>query len=495
MADDDVLDIPRAAEEEVLKKGKACFSSLAEVCVMTLLQYLDLCSMEKASYCSKSLHVAGTLVARCVWKHLVATNYSSPFVSLPSVTMGMVEEKAADNDKMDCAMLCGKEGALQCSKCRSVRYCSRMCQEAHWKIHKKVCKELLSRQGQKCKSCAHAAHDLFFANKKREVLIMGGIVPPFFPTVAVTKMIIEQDDTIHFEAGTPMLQTRTSQACVYHQGEVFSISAGADGFAARGSAERLDTLTQARTMIADRFTNHLGMTTAVFLDNKLLVIGGSYQDSESQQWVSSNIVYELKEHASKAGQAKWQAQKERLNVPRTGAAAIVFQGGVFICCGLGEDNSRLRSIEVLDPMSGAWNLLEGKQTAKPRAYASLFNFEGDLYLVGGDDPSQNTTIEKLSKDTQHQQWELLADCGKIRLGCAAALVGSKIFLFGGAGHNTVTFDYFEIISSTWASQDVGGPYFDEAQRQLPRGFSQCKAVLITPPATKAKTWTDLNLIK
>ena len=34
----------------------------------------------------------------------------------------------------------------KCSRCNSVRYCSRECQKTHWAIHKAVCKEIAERQ-------------------------------------------------------------------------------------------------------------------------------------------------------------------------------------------------------------------------------------------------------------------------------------------------------------------------------------------------------------
>ncbi len=34
----------------------------------------------------------------------------------------------------------------KCSRCNSVRYCSRECQKTHWAIHKAVCKEIVERQ-------------------------------------------------------------------------------------------------------------------------------------------------------------------------------------------------------------------------------------------------------------------------------------------------------------------------------------------------------------
>jgi hypothetical protein len=114
-----------------------------------------------------------------------------------------------------------------------------------------------------------------------------------------------------------------------------------------------------------------------------------------------------------------------------------------------------------------------------------------LYAVGGDQAG-NTTIERRNKATQ--QWQEIADCGQNRFACAAALVGSKVFLFGGIDHKS-TFDIFDLHTKKWASQDDGGAYFAETKRKLPREVYASKAVLITPPAAKTKEWTDVNVVK
>ena len=40
----------------------------------------------------------------------------------------------------------GKTKLQKCSKCNSVRYCSKECQKTHWAIHKALCKEIVKRQ-------------------------------------------------------------------------------------------------------------------------------------------------------------------------------------------------------------------------------------------------------------------------------------------------------------------------------------------------------------
>jgi hypothetical protein len=312
------------------------------------------------------------------------------------------------------------------------------------------------------------------------------------------KIIIEPNGTIRFEDSTSMLRSRSVHGLVYHQGEVISVCDARRNVAFRGTSERLDTLTQTRTQLAERLPNGLGLVTAAILGNKLLVVGGEYQFAGQE--VSSDIVYELDEHASQAGQGKWRAHAARLNTARSWAAAIAFEGKLFVCGGVGA----FRIVESFDPAIGAWQV-EGDMT-KARFNFSLFVHEEELYAVSGDEDG-STTIEKRNKDTK--QWEHVTDCGQDRYACAAALVGSKVFLFGGFKDESM-FDFFDLQSKKWASQDVGGAYFDHpkleqdedededepvSKRQLPRKFYGSKAVLITPPAALTKKWTDLNVVK
>ena len=127
---------------------------------------------------------------------------------------------------------------------------------------------------------------------------------------------------------------------------------------------------------------------------------------------------------------------------------------------------------------------------KARYNFSLFVFQHEMYAVGGDQDG-NTTIEKRNKATQ--QWELVADCGQNRSHCAAALVGSKLFLFGGLSSKS-TFDFFDLDSKKWASK-TEGTYEKESARQLPRQIYWSKAVLITPLAFLIKEWTNMNVVK
>lgn len=60
--------------------------------------------------------------------------------ALPHVTCD--EASVISNIRKICAV-CDRHAAKRCSRCQAVVYCSQDCQEAHWNIHKKHCREYL----------------------------------------------------------------------------------------------------------------------------------------------------------------------------------------------------------------------------------------------------------------------------------------------------------------------------------------------------------------
>jgi hypothetical protein len=313
----------------------------------------------------------------------------------------------------------------------------------------------------------------FFANKRQEVLIMGGKIG-VQTTNNVTKMIVDQDGTISFVASTPMLHPRQSHFAIYNKGEVLSFSSISTSI-----VERLDTLSQTQSEITEKLTNELYMTTPLMFNNKFLVIGGLYPSQDMQ----SDIVYELDDHVSQADQGKWRARQARLNIARCGAAGISFEGKIFVCGGSGNGIywDRLASVEYFDPEIGTWQV-ENEQMTKSRYNFSLFVYDDELYAVGGDGLTKTTTIEKRNKSTKI--WEIVADCGQNRNLCSSVLIDSKIFLFGGEMHRS-TWDAFDLQSKRWASNDV--PIINN---QLPRQIYCSKTVDITRYGKK--TWTNVE---
>jgi hypothetical protein len=320
--------------------------------------------------------------------------------------------------------------------------------------------------------------DIYDDLQNDRVLVMGGLT--YNTEDVVMKMIIEQDDNIQFdirfEYNTQLLNANDLFDVTYNQGEVFALSSFTP-YASQGTVQRLDTLTQEKMELAE-FVGDGGLcraTTAIF-NNKLIIVGGFYEyENENRTKVFSDIVYELDDDTNESDQGKWKAQNAKINNVRYQAAVITFDGKIFLCGGTDVNGHHLRSVESFDPTVGKWQFEEEMTDA--RAFFSLCVFNDELYAMGGnwDGVSDDTTtIEKLSKDTK--KWELVATCDKYRFGCASALVGTKVFLFGGSD-STSTFDYFDLHSKKWASE-INNKYKMESGRILPYEFQFSKAVYI-----------------
>jgi len=309
------------------------------------------------------------------------------------------------------------------------------------------------------------------------VLLLGGY------TTEVTKATIEQDGAlIRFEDGRPTLTSRFDQTVVCLHGDILICSPFA--------TEHLDSLTQTQTQQPTSLPDDLCWSTTCVFSNQLLAIGGY------RQGIRLDVMHEhLEEDEDQVDQSsKWRAHSARLNTGRYCAAAIEFQGKLFVCGGYGDNGSTLRSVESLSSLvpvadvASEWHV-ESEMT-KSRRDTTLVVFDNELHAVGGDHGG-NTTIEKLSKHTN--LWEEVTDSNEFRYACAVALVGSKIFLFGGGhGKSEKTFDFFDLRSKKWASQDVGGAYFGEDKRQLPNKVFRRAAILVTPIEERSKNWNDLH---
>jgi hypothetical protein len=328
-------------------------------------------------------------------------------------------------------------------------------------------------------------YDLFFANKHQEVLIIGGGFGCPEPN-EVTKMIIEENGTIRFQASAPLLKDSKNGPthAVYHQGEVISLDADDLPFASQGGRmERFDTFTQKRTHFDVMLPPNAFIAV---LNDKILAIGGQFQDADqcTKHYVD---MFELDDDNT------WRHLEAKFE-PCDNFAAVTYEGRLFVCGGWNGMNA-LSSVRSFNPATGTWKN-EGNMT-KARYGLSLFVFEEELYAVGGDELDEKTSIEKRNKDTK--RWELVTNCGVDRYGCAAVLVGSKVYLLGGShfengAEHVSTFDFVDLRIKKWASKDKGNAFFDETKRQLPRKVVWSKAVLITPPADKTKVWTNINMV-
>ena len=395
---------------------------LLKRCFQAIARYLDPQSVMKLRQTTKEINREGERAMYRIWRYMVAAKLSSPFITIPEAG-----------------------GAGQ-------------------------------------KSFTKAIYDLFFANKRQEVLIMGGEKSASSQcTNEVTKMIVGPDGTIRFEASTPMLFARSTHVSTYHQGEIFSFSNEVP-INSQGIVERLNTCTKTQMQMHDESPDWY-FTAFAGLGSTLYAIAGF--NDEVDRYFPTDVVYTLNTHESQPEQGQWTEHAARLGMGRYCHAAIAFEGKIWVCGGYNEGWHSC--VETFDPAIGVWQK-QRYPMAKMRAEFTLLVYRGELYAVGGDGENEDTTIEKRNKTTG--KWEMLTDLGVCRRGCAVALVGSRVFLFGGIG-NRSTFDYYDLETKMWASRTKGGKYQKKTARKLPREVNWASAVLISPD----KDWTDMNVVK
>ena len=115
----------------------------------------------------------------------------------------------------------------------------------------------------------------------------------------------------------------------------------------------------------------------------------------------------------------------------------------------------------------------------------------DLYAVSGDAYEEEykltLTIEKLSKVSG--AWEMVTTFEGVRSRCSAAVVGSKIYVFGGRYERVAhTWNAFDVINGEWASASM--PF---ENRMLPRDdFSEGQMISVPSCLDNGKrmTWDD-----
>ena len=60
---------------------------------------------------------------------------------MDSVFKKLLDSDEPKDDGIDLCPLCDQPSRNRCTGCYVIRYCSKECQLAHWKKHKKICKE------------------------------------------------------------------------------------------------------------------------------------------------------------------------------------------------------------------------------------------------------------------------------------------------------------------------------------------------------------------
>ena len=322
-----------------------------------------------------------------------------------------------------------------------------------------------------------------------KILIMGGFFDQSL-TNSVDMMVIDKEDAkISWRECKPMIKPRIGHSAYYYHGEVLSVCSDNRFSNCEGINERYDVLSQKAVVLEHKLPiPDLCDVAMAELDGKVFVIGGKYYDFTTGLEVKSNRVFCLDEGDT------WIEQERKLNTARDCAAAATYQGKMWLAGGLDGNRRPLSSVEVfgphdpLHPLVRSWQEV-GNLTKARQGSIALFVIKDDLFAAGVDPEAGSTPAGRVTpndvmwiekRDGQTGAWRHVSAINDpIRYGCALAACGSIIYFLGGrVAHCAESWDSFDTIKRTWASQQE--QYRDEATRKLPRDFSFGQAVCITP---------------
>ncbi len=137
--------------------------------------------------------------------------------------------------------------------------------------------------------------------------------------------------------------------------------------------------------------------------------------------------------AAAPSRAQWMAAPP-MGTARTGAAAAILDGRLYVVGGRDAGGALLASAEAFTPATG-WAPIAPLDDA--RADAQLVAFEGRLYLLGGFGDSDDTDDVEIY-DPGLDRWEGAdRDLDRSRAGLAAGVAGGAMYVLGGAREGQV----------------------------------------------------------
>jgi N-acetylneuraminic acid mutarotase len=126
-------------------------------------------------------------------------------------------------------------------------------------------------------------------------------------------------------------------------------------------------------------------------------------------------------------------QQEERPLARSGHGAAVVNGKIYLIGGAGEDIKPFGSVQVYDPVTGAWTARANMPTARGLFGTSAVG--GTIYAIGGTTIGLDKLAVVEAYDTVTDTWTRKADMPTPRNALSAAVVDGKVYAIGGWGYD------------------------------------------------------------
>jgi N-acetylneuraminic acid mutarotase len=250
-----------------------------------------------------------------------------------------------------------------------------------------------------------------------QLLVIGALV------VLVGFLSLAQGEWAAWETKAPMRNRRALFATAVLEGEIWTIGGYARGFN-RGVVEVYNPQKDSwRTM--DPFPLPMNGLTAGVVDGKIYVFGGCH-------WVRYPCETDYT-YAYDPRREKWE-MRAPMPSKRGWMGSAVVDGKIYVIGGESEPYKASNENAAYDPLSDTWEVKAPMPTA--RANPAVVAFDGKIYVFGGSVMASDRTDVAIPKvevyDPVSDTWEERRPMPVAVAGAGAVVVGSKIYLIGGA---------------------------------------------------------------
>ena len=162
---------------------------------------------------------------------------------------------------------------------------------------------------------------------------------------------------------------------------------------------------------------------------------------------------------SAGAQEQWTT-KASMHIPRAGAAAVVWDGKIYVFGGKSNNNTILKSVEVYDPVNDTWDNTTIPDFNKARYNGQAIVWKNEIYLIGGRNKDKALKDCEVYDPVQNE-WHNAHNLHEEREGHAIAVLNKKIFAIGGQNEPyelVEDIEWYNADDDNWVETDSVLPY-------------------------------------
>jgi len=180
-------------------------------------------------------------------------------------------------------------------------------------------------------------------------------------------------------------------------------------------------------------------------------------------FLSVFLLFVLVQEVAAQASRTWQ-DRAPMPTARTGVAAVVFNGMVYVMGGLDANGNILDVVEVYNPASNSWNTGPSLRTARYNFAAVVY--EGQIYVLGGHDSDDESSKKVEVFSPSENRWESFDNLEEEREGLGAVVLNEELYVMGGANGSADILRSVEILDT----EDESWYVSDEWELDVPRAL-------------------------